>query len=514
PRRRARGTGLAAREPSCDGGEVRPRPSFPYRTPATMPSDQPLQPMISLGRLEPAKSAGSALPSRALQPALPPSADWRRYLVAIRRYKWIVLAGSLLGGGAGFAAGRYLGSEYTARATIWIDVPDPRNREEGPLWTGQLRISSGWTDLLETSAVLESVVRERRLYLSLDDPADSAALRSFRIKGQVRPGTFAFSVAELDPTFTLSSEDGVHEQGSLGDSVGADLGFLWAPAPDAVAPGHKIVFTVAAPSDAAKLLAKALVVKSDLDDNFIQLELRGSSPTGVAGIVNAVADRFEALATELKRRKLTELTGILSEQLKQAQGKLAEAEAALKRFRVTAVTQFAEGTAAVTPNLERTQDPGFAGLLELKVSREQVRRDRDALGRDVDSASGNLRRVSPLAVEEAALQRDVMSAEQLVTNIRQRYEEARLADVSSIPDVRILDRAAVPFLPTFNLLPVLVLLGLMGGFGAGGGAAVLLDHLDRKVREPDEVTRVMGLPILGAVPHLKQRPNGSVHQGR
>ena len=88
-----------------------------------MPSDQPLQPVISLGRLEPAKSAGSPLPSRALQPALPPSADWRRYLVAIRRYKWIVLAGSLLGGGAGFAAGRYLGSEYTARATIWIDVP-------------------------------------------------------------------------------------------------------------------------------------------------------------------------------------------------------------------------------------------------------------------------------------------------------------------------------------------------------------------------------------------------------
>ena len=568
-----------------------------------MPSDQPLQPVISLGRLEPAKSAGSALPSRALQPALPPSADWRRYLVAIRRYKWIVLAGSLLGGGAGFAAGRYLGSEYTARATIWIDVPDPRIREEGPLWTGQLRISSGWTDLLETSAVLESVVRERRLYLSLDDPADSAALRSFRIKGQVRPGTFAFSVAELDPTFTLSSEDGVHEQGSLGDSVGADLGFLWVPAPDAVAPGHKIVFTVAAPSDAAKLLAKALVVKSDLDDNFIQLELRGSSPTGVAGIVNAVADRFEALATELKRRKLTELTGILSEQLKQAQGKLAEAEAALKRFRVTAVTQFAQGTAAVTPNLERTQDPGFAGLLELKVSREQVRHDREALrrvlaqardsglsvdalgmigavqrslelsealkgltakqaelravrfrytdatpavrhlaeevkllerqtiprlatalmnelavresevGRDVDSASGNLRRVSPLAVEEAALQRDVTSAEQLVTNIRQRYEEARLADVSSIPDVRILDRAAVPFLPAFNLLPVLVVLGLMGGFGAGGGAAVLLDHLDRKVREPDEVTRVMGLPILGAVPHLKQRRNGSVHEG-
>jgi capsular exopolysaccharide synthesis family protein len=568
-----------------------------------MPSDEPLQPAVSLGRLEPAKSAPAALRPRALPSPTPPAADWWRYLVALRRYKWVVVATSLMGGFAGFGAGRYLGSEYNARATIWIDVPDPRERDDGPLWTGQLRISSGWTDLLETSAVLEPVVRQRRLYLSPDDPADSAVLRPFRIKDQVRPGAFDFTVAKSGGTFTLTSADGVREQGTVGDSVGADLGFLWAPAPDAVAPGHTVSFTITAPSDAAKLLAKQLVVKSDLGDNFIQLELRGSSPTAVAATVNAVADRFEELATELKRRKLTELTGILSGQLTQAQGKLQEAEAALKRFRASAVTQFAQGTTGVVPGLEKVQDPGFAGLLDLKVSREQVRRDREALrrvlaqaqdsglsvdalgmigsvqrslelsealkeltgkqaelravrfrytdatpavrhladevkllerqtiprlatalmnelsvresevGKDVESASGNLRRVSPLAVEEAALQRDVMSAEQLVANIRQRYEEARLADASSIPDVRILDRAAVPFLPAFNLMPVLLILGLMGGFGAGGGAAVLLDHLDRKVREPDEVTRVMGLPILGAVPHLKQRRNGAVHEG-
>ena len=566
-----------------------------------MPSDEPLQPVVSLGRLEPAKSAGSALRSRALPPAAP-QADWRRYLVAVRRYKWIVLAGSLLGGGAGFAAGRYLGSQYTARATIWIDVPDPRERDDGPLWTGQLRISSGWTDLLETSAVLEPVVRSRRLYLSLDDPADSAALRDFGIKEQVRPGTFDFTVAKPGQTFTLTSADGIHQEGNVGDSVGADLGFAWAPSSGAVHAGHTIEFSVMAPSDAAKLLAKALVVKSDLGDNFIELELRGGSATGVAGVVNAIVDRFEALATELKRRKLTELTGILGDQRAQAQDKLQEAEAALKRFRMRAVTQFAQGAQTVAVNLEKPQDPSFAGLLELKVSREQLQRDREAIkrvlaaqdsvlsvdalsmigavqrsmelsdalkdlttkqaelravrfrytdatpavrhlagevgvlerqtiprlatalmnelavresqvARDVDSASGNLRRVSPLAVEEASLQRDVTSAEQLVANIRQRYEEARLADVSSIPDVRILDRAAVPFLPAFQLIPVLVILGLMGGFGAGGGAAVLLDHLDRKVREPDQVTRVMGLPILGAVPHLKHRRNGAVHEG-
>lgn len=568
-----------------------------------MASDQPLQPSVSLGPFDPGKLPAPLIrPGGGLAAPVAPVADWRRYLVALRRYKWIVVAGSLLGGGAGFAAGRYLGSEFSARAIIWIDVPDPRAHDDSPVWTGQLRIS-GWTDLLETSAVLEPVVRERRLYLSLDDPADSAKLRPLRIKEQVRPGTYTYTVAKTGTTFTLTSDVGAHETGTVGDSVGADLGLMWAPPPGAVKPGKSVSFTVITPADGAKLLAKQLVVKSDLDDNFIQLELRGSSPTGVAAIVNAVADRFESLANDMKRRKLTELTGILSGQLTEAQGKLEQAELALKKFRATAVTQFAQGTGPVSANLDKPQDPGFAALLDLRVQRDQVKRDREALGRvlaqardsglsvdalgmvgavqrsmelsdalkdltakqaelravkfryteatpavrrlveevrvlerqtiprmanalmselavreaelgrDVDATSGTLRRVSPLAVEEAALQRDVTTAEQLVANIRQRYEEARLADVSSIPDVRILDRAAVPFLPVFNLLPVLILLGMMGGFGAGGGAAVLLDRIDRKVREPDEVTRVMGLPILGAVPHLKQRRNGKIHDG-
>lgn len=567
-----------------------------------MASDDSLQPAVSLEPFGSTQSPGTAVRERGFPPPVGGGADWRRYLIAARRYKWVVVAGALLGGGAGFAAGRYLGSEYSARAIIWIDVPDPRVRDDGPLWTGQLRIS-GWTDLLETSAVLEPVVRERRLYLSLDDVTDSAAMRPFRIGAQVHPGDYDFTVAKTGKTYTLTSADGVHEQGNVGDSVGASLGFLFAPAPGAIAPGHTVSFTVNSPADAAKILAKALVVKSDLDDNFIQLELRGPSAKGVAATVNAVADRFEALANDLKRRKLTELTGILSGQMTEAQKKLDQAETALKRFRASAVTQFAQGTGAVSANLEKPQDPGFAGLLDLRVGRDQVRRDREALrrvlaeakdsglsvdalgmigavqrslelsealkdltakqaelravrfrytdatpavkrlaeevrvlerqtiprmatglmnelavreaemGRDVDSASGSLRRVSPLAVEEAALQRDVTSAEQLLGNIRQRYEEARLADVSSIPDVRILDRAAVPFLPVFQLMPVLILLGLMGGVGAGGAAAVLLDHIDRKVREPDQVTRVMGLPILGAVPHLKQRRNGKVPDG-
>src|SRR5256884_6894299 len=62
------------------------------------------------------------------------------------------------------------------------------------------------------------------------------------------------------------------------------------------------------------------------------------------------------------------------------------------------------------------------------------------------------------SVEETRLQRAVTLAEQVVVNLQQRYEEARLADVSSLSDVRVLDRAVVPQTPGGSLGPIFVVL--------------------------------------------------------
>jgi capsular exopolysaccharide synthesis family protein len=127
------------------------------------------------------------------------------------------------------------------------------------------------------------------------------------------------------------------------------------------------------------------------------------------------------------------------------------------------------------------------------------------LAQRVDAASAGLQKVPPLAVEEGRRQRDVTLAEQALANLQQRYEEARLAEVSSIPDVRLLDRAVEPQNPVGHAKLILVLLAVIGGLGLGAGGAVLLDSTDRRVRYPDQVTRAMGLTILGAVPRVEWR---------
>ena len=536
--------------------------------------------------------------------------DWGRWWTAIVRKKWLVLGMAALGAGAGVAASRFLKPVYATQATLWVDVPViERQGDQGPnpIQSAQLLGPSGWADLLQSHAVLDDVVDELRLYLNWSAPGDTTALDSFQRKpGGARPGAYRLRVADTGGAFTLATQDGVVLQnGHVGDSVGAALGFSWVPPASALTGGREIEFTVESPPAVALKLASQMRIHTDLLEgkvgNFMTLELRGSDPEEIAAIVNATAGRFVSVAADLKREKLTELTKILSAQLGHAQENLRNAEAALRSFRVRSVTRLGADAGPVTPNTQ-FHDPVFAGLVELKVTAEQLRRDRQAiegvlsqasdsglsvdaltmiesvqrsldlsaalkdltekqaelralrfrytedhpplqrrvqevavlerrtipvlarrlmaalavreaaLAQRTDSTTSALQAMPPLAIEDARVQREVTFAEQLAANIQQRYTEAQLAEVSTVPDVRVLDAATVPLQPLYNLGPILVAVAVLGSLGVGMLGAVVIDRADRKLRYPHQVTRALGLPILGAVPHVA-RSNGGGNDG-
>ncbi len=140
--------------------------------------------------------------------------------------------------------------------------------------------------------------------------------------------------------------------------------------------------------------------------------------------------------------------------------------------------------------------------LAQKLVAELSARLRDTDSR-IASASTELQQIPQRAIEEARLRRDVAISENLYTTLQQRYEEARLAEVSSIPDVRVLDRAVTPDQPLRNKAVMLLLGGVFGGLGGAVGLSLLLDRMDRRVRYADQVTSELGLNVLGAVPRLK-----------
>ena len=193
----------------------------------------------------------------------------------------------------------------------------------------------------------------------------------------------------------------------------------------------------------------------------------------------------------------------LSQALKELTGKQADLRALTYRYSdAYPPVQRLMGEIAT---LERQTIPTLARALV-----DQLAARETELGQRIDADSRNLRQIPPRTIDEARLRRNVTLAENLYTGLQQRHEEARLAEASTVPDVRILDAAVVPRQPVnSNVAPRMILVAFFASVGLAVVGAVLFDRVDPRVRYPEQVSREMGLAILGAVPHLRGGAHGN-----
>jgi capsular exopolysaccharide synthesis family protein len=118
------------------------------------------------------------------------------------------------------------------------------------------------------------------------------------------------------------------------------------------------------------------------------------------------------------------------------------------------------------------------------------------------STEKDLQNTPALASTEARLARNVTLAEGLYSQLQPRFAEAQLAEGSAVPDVKALDPAEAPQYADKLITKRLVLVAFLAGLGLALASALQLDRMDPKFRYPDQVTSELGLPILGAVPHM------------
>ncbi|HEU4988963.1 MAG TPA: polysaccharide biosynthesis tyrosine autokinase [Gemmatimonadaceae bacterium] len=148
--------------------------------------------------------------------------------------------------------------------------------------------------------------------------------------------------------------------------------------------------------------------------------------------------------------------------------------------------------------------PRVAGALLVELTHRTA-----VLTGEVARTADSLRAIPQRATEEARLMRSVAMATSLYNTLQQRYDEARIARTTNVSDVRILDRAAVPPTPTKNTEPRILLLAVLGGFGLATVGTVLRDRWDPRFRYPEQVSRDMGVAILGSLPHVHAVGDGA-----
>ena len=141
---------------------------------------------------------------------------------------------------------------------------------------------------------------------------------------------------------------------------------------------------------------------------------------------------------------------------------------------------------------------------------DQLKVQEADLEKRIGVAGKGLEQVPARATTETRLTRDFAAAENLFKTLQERYEEAKLSEVSAIPDLKILDRATIPQKPSSNSAPKIILMAFAASVGLAVGLALLLDQLDKRFRYPEQVSRELGLSILGAIPAIRKSKKGEL----
>lgn len=107
------------------------------------------------------------------------------------------------------------------------------------------------------------------------------------------------------------------------------------------------------------------------------------------------------------------------------------------------------------------------------------------------------------------LKREVDTNRQLYDSLLQRFKELGVSGNIVANNVSVVDAAEPSLFPFKPNLLANLLVGLVAGVLLGAAIVVALEVMDDSIKYPDEVERVLGLPLLGIIPKLNRKRSAS-----
>jgi capsular exopolysaccharide synthesis family protein len=106
-------------------------------------------------------------------------------------------------------------------------------------------------------------------------------------------------------------------------------------------------------------------------------------------------------------------------------------------------------------------------------------------------------------VEYENLERDFQVNAKLLDDILGRMGETSMSGTIESESARVIDRATTPGSPTYPKVLYNIGLGIVGGLGMGVALAFFVAFIDDRVKSVFDIESVVGLPLLGVIPHMK-----------
>lgn len=137
-------------------------------------------------------------------------------------------------------------------------------------------------------------------------------------------------------------------------------------------------------------------------------------------------------------------------------------------------------------------------ILEKEIAINGAQARLEVLNGSLDTYRRELNSIPNKSVALARLTRNLQTSEQLFTNLYGKLQEARIAELSEIGYVEIIDEAIVPEDPVSPRVPLNLLLGTVLGLMLGIGLAFIRNAVDNRVRKPEDL-RKRGHTVVGVV---------------
>ena len=239
--------------------------------------------------------------------------------------------------------------------------------------------------------------------------------------------------------------------------------------------------TVEKLKDLNQRVTEAKTERLRLESDFMDVEKFQGDSERTSSISSVAA--YPPLA-EFKKGIAAQLTeiAVLSERYRAKNPKLIEARNQLENMQALLPQEILKGAAAVVTSYQAAKST------EQKFEQALREQEQAALS------------LNKLSIPYNTLAREVESDRALYDSVLKRMKETDVTRGLEKNRVRIIENAALPKAPIRPDKVRVMLLALAGGLAAGLGLSFGLNALDSSFKTVDKVERVVGLPILGAIP--------------
>lgn len=202
-----------------------------------------------------------------------------------------------------------------------------------------------------------------------------------------------------------------------------------------------------------------------------------------------------ASTTDLLRQKRAELAAEYAQMLVKFDPRYPAARA-LK-------AQIDSLDAAISRELARDTGRTAAARRELVSG---ARRREAELASQVQALKSRLDRQQHDNIQYSIYQREADTNRQLYDAMLQRYKEVGIAGSVGSSNISIVQEAGIPGAPSNPTLSRNLAVALVIGIALSALAVFALEQVDERLRNPDDVERRIGLPLLGSAPLVKGDP--------